>query len=74
MEFVYFLGRFHVLMLHLPVGILCLAVLFEVLVRFPRFRFLEPAVAPTTRNCSRAARRGLSSSPAIRPRATCSAA
>ena len=47
MEFVYFLGRFHVLMLHLPVGILCLAVLFEILVRFPRFRFLEPGVAPT---------------------------
>ena len=46
MAFVYFLGRFHVLMLHLPVGILVLAVLFEILVRFRRFRVLEPAVAP----------------------------
>ena len=47
MEFVYFLGRFHVLMLHLPIGILVLAVIFEILVRFPKFKFIEPAVGPT---------------------------
>ena len=47
MEFVYFLGRFHVLMLHLPIGILVLAVVFEILVRFPKFKFIEPAVGPT---------------------------
>jgi hypothetical protein len=47
MEFVYFLGRFHVLALHLPLGILVLAVVLEVLVRFPRFRGLQPALSPT---------------------------
>lgn len=47
MGFVYFLGRFHVLALHLPLGILSLAVALEALARFPRFRFLQPALAPT---------------------------
>ena len=45
-NFIYFLGRFHVLVLHLPIGILLLAALLEVLVRFPRFRPFEP-VLPT---------------------------
>ncbi len=31
-DFVYFLGRFHVLLLHLPIGILLLAVVLEVAV------------------------------------------
>ena len=47
MEFIYFLGRFHVLMLHLPIGILTLAVVLEILVRFRPFRNLEIALAPT---------------------------
>jgi Planctomycete cytochrome C/Leucine rich repeat len=47
MEFIWFLGRFHVLILHLPLGILTLAVALEILVRFRRFRFLECVLAPT---------------------------
>jgi len=46
MQFIWFLGRFHVLILHLPLGILSLAVALEILVRFRRFRFLESALAP----------------------------
>jgi Planctomycete cytochrome C/Leucine rich repeat len=46
MQFIWFLGRFHVLILHLPLGILTLAVALEILVRFRPFRFLENAVAP----------------------------
>src|SRR5215475_13661206 len=46
MQFVWFLGRFHVLILHLPLGILTLAVALEILVRFRPFRSLENAVAP----------------------------
>src|SRR6266853_2696630 len=46
MQFIWFLGRFHVLILHLPLGILTLAVALEILVRFRSFRFLESAVAP----------------------------
>jgi hypothetical protein len=46
MQSIWFLGRFHVLILHLPLGILTLAVALEVLVRFRRFRFLESALAP----------------------------
>lgn len=45
MEFVYFLGRFHVLVLHLPLGILCVAILLEVLARWSRFAFLRPALS-----------------------------
>jgi len=44
MQFIWFLGRFHVLILHLPLGILTLAVALEILVRFRPFRFLENAV------------------------------
>jgi hypothetical protein len=47
MQFVWFLGRLHVLVLHLPLGILTLAVTLEILVRFRRFRFLQSALAPT---------------------------
>jgi hypothetical protein len=36
-ELIYFLGRFHVLILHVPVGVLILAVGMEALVRWPRF-------------------------------------
>lgn len=48
-DLIYFLGRFHVLVLHLPVGILLLAVGMEVLARWPRFfvddrSLLEPAM------------------------------
>src|SRR5262249_52771381 len=46
MQFIWFLGRFHVLILHLPLGILTLAVVLEILVRFRLFRSLENAVAP----------------------------
>ena len=47
MQFIWFLGRFHVLTVHLPLGILTLAVVLEVLVQFRPFRFLERAVAAT---------------------------
>jgi uncharacterized membrane protein len=47
MDFIYFLGRFHVLLLHLPIGILTLAIVFELLVRYRPFKFLEPAVSWT---------------------------
>ena len=43
-SFVFFLGRFHVLALHLPIGILTLAIVFECLVRWKPFRFLTPAI------------------------------
>src|SRR5712692_994773 len=46
MQFIWFLGRFHVLILHLPLGILTLAVALEILVRFRSFRFLESGFAP----------------------------
>ena len=46
MQFIWFLGRFHVLLVHLPLGILTLAVALEILVRFRPFRSLESAVAP----------------------------
>jgi hypothetical protein len=48
-DFIYFLGRFHVLILHVPVGVLLLAVGMEALARMPRFLVdgrsaLEPAM------------------------------
>ena len=39
-----FLGRFHVVVLHLPIGILLLAAIAELLSRRPRFASLEPVV------------------------------
>jgi hypothetical protein len=47
MQFIWFLGRFHVLIVHLPLGILTLAVALEMLVRFRPLRSLEGALAPT---------------------------
>jgi hypothetical protein len=48
-QFIYFLGRFHVLVLHLPLGVLILAIGFEILVRRGRVALdrsspLEPAM------------------------------
>jgi mono/diheme cytochrome c family protein len=43
-ESLYFLGRFHVLLLHLPIGILLLAAVLEVASRRARFAYLAPAV------------------------------
>src|SRR5262245_31755273 len=40
----YFLGRFHVLLLHLPIGILLLAVVLEIASRRERFRHLASAL------------------------------
>jgi uncharacterized membrane protein len=42
-----FFGRFHPLVVHLPIGILFLAFLFEYLSRFERFKPLETAVQPS---------------------------
>ncbi len=44
-DFIFFLGRFHVLILHLPIGILLLAVVVEALSRRPRFAALVPAMS-----------------------------
>lgn len=47
-ELLYFLGRFHVLLLHLPIGILLLAVIMEVASRTAaRFQHLAPALNVT---------------------------
>lgn len=44
MDFVYFLGRFHVLALHIPIGVLMAVALLEVLARYvPRFAPLKAA-------------------------------
>lgn len=45
-QFIWFLGRFHVLVLHLPLGILTLAALLEILVRFKPFKSFEGGLAP----------------------------
>src|SRR4029453_10491649 len=45
-ELLPFLGRFHVLLLHLPIGILLLAMVLEVASRRERFSHLAPAVGP----------------------------
>lgn len=45
-QFLWFLGRFHVLVLHLPLGILTLAVFLEALVRLRRFAVLRPVLTP----------------------------
>lgn len=46
-DFIFFLGRFHVLVLHLPIGILVLAIGLEIASRRPRFAALKPAVPIT---------------------------
>jgi uncharacterized membrane protein len=43
-ELIYFFGRLHVLLLHLPIGILLLAVALEIISRRERFRHLQSAV------------------------------
>lgn len=43
MDFIYFLGRLHVLALHLPIGIIYVVVLLEFLARKPRFAALGSA-------------------------------
>ncbi len=44
MDAIYFLGRFHVLVLHLPIALVLIAVLAEWLSRRERYRPLEPAL------------------------------
>ena len=43
-DIVLFFGRFHPLILHLPIGFLAIAFLLEVLSRFKRFESYQPAV------------------------------
>src|SRR6185436_19106884 len=43
MDFVYFLGRFHVLVLHLPIGMIVALFVLEYLSRNDRYRYLEAA-------------------------------
>lgn len=43
-DLVLFIGRFHPVFVHLPIGFLLLAFLFEICSRFKRFENLEPAV------------------------------
>jgi uncharacterized membrane protein len=43
MDFIYFLGRFHVLVLHLPIGIIVALFALEYLSRKERYRYLEAA-------------------------------
>ena len=43
MEFIYFLGRFHVLVLHIPIGIIVALLVMEWLVRKDKYRHLESA-------------------------------
>lgn len=43
-EFILFFGRFHPLVLHLPIGFLMLAFVLEVLSRFKRFETYKPVV------------------------------
>ena len=45
MDFLYFLGRFHVLVLHLPIGIVLIAIVLDFIARRPRFRPLAAASA-----------------------------
>ena len=43
-DIVLFFGRFHPLILHLPIGFLAIAFLLEILSRFERFKSYQPAV------------------------------
>ncbi|HEY7670994.1 MAG TPA: DUF2231 domain-containing protein [Gammaproteobacteria bacterium] len=43
MDFIFFLGRFHVLVLHLPIGIIVALFVLEWLARKPRYAHLETA-------------------------------
>src|SRR5262245_1132062 len=42
-DFIYFLGRFHVLALHLPIALILVAVLLDWVARRPRYRQLAAA-------------------------------
>lgn len=44
MNFIFFLGRFHVLMLHLPIGIIVVVFLMEWLSRKEQYRYLQSAL------------------------------
>jgi len=41
MDFVYFLGRFHVLVLHIPIGLVVAILVLEVMARSEKYRHLE---------------------------------
>ncbi len=43
-DFQVLLGRLHPLVVHLPIGFLMLAIVFELLARFERFSFLKPSL------------------------------
>lgn len=43
MNFIYFLGRFHVLALHIPIGIIVVLFVLELLAKRPKYRYLESA-------------------------------
>jgi uncharacterized membrane protein len=43
MDFIFFLGRFHVLVLHLPIGMICALFVLEWLSRKEKYRYLEAA-------------------------------
>ena len=45
MDLLLFLGRFHVLVLHLPIGIVLLAIICEFSARFPRWSKADAAAA-----------------------------
>lgn len=43
MDFIFFLGRFHVLVLHIPIGIITALLVYEWLIRRDKYKHLEPA-------------------------------
>ena len=43
MDFIYFLGRFHVLVLHIPLGIIIALFVLELIARREKYRHLEAA-------------------------------
>lgn len=45
MDFVFFLGRMHVLFLHIPIGVILAALVAELLVRRPKYAGLERVLA-----------------------------
>ena len=45
MDFLYFLGRFHVVVLHLPIGVVLVAIVLDYLARRERYRPLAAASA-----------------------------
>ena len=58
-DFIHFVGRFHVLALHLPIGILVVAVILDWVARVERYRALARRAVPLDSHCAqRAAHRG----------------